>query len=210
MEPIQEKQTPLVIFEGLDGGGKTTQLEKAKAEFENRGLKVYSTRNLGGSEIGEALRNIVISSMSRPAMTDFYLSLAVQEAMIEQIEATQAEYDLILLDRSAISLVAYQCYGSGLDTENGWEQVDLAFRRLKPSMVILYDLDIQTALNRAKLQSGGSGDYFENKPPDFFDRVKMGYEEAKVRYMPTVIDASQSIDECFLQTISSIESVLPA
>lgn len=198
----------VVIFDGSDGVGKTTQLELARAELEKDGWSVMATRNMGGTPIGEALREVIKSPLDRPPMTDFYISLAVQEPLLDVIDKARAEGRIILMDRSPLSLAAYQIYGSGVDAGLGWRHVDAAMRRIGPDAVILYDMDPQEALSRVREAGQGAADYFENKPSDYFEKVAEGFDAAAERYPATRVDAAESIASVHEKTMAAIRPLL--
>lgn len=194
------------MFEGSDGVGKTTQIELTQKALEAAGWPVLSTRNLGGTPIGEALREVLLSPVERPAMTDFYVSLAIQEPLLDLIDATRKEGKIVLMDRGPLSLAAYQVFGAGVDETTGWRHVEAGMDRIRPEAVILYDMDVQQAMERKRQRA--SADYFESKPADYFQRVAEGYRTAAGRYDATVIDAAQSAEVIQEQTIAIISGLL--
>jgi dTMP kinase len=200
----------VVVFEGIDGVGKTTQLLLAKDLMIAQNWPVYITRNLGGSPIGEELRKVMLEPIERPPMTNLYLSVAIQEALVETIKEQRSEGKLILMDRGPLSLAAYEIYGSGLDELAGWRHVDIGMRQLQPELTILYTADVKTALERSQRKSR-KADYFEGKPVDFFERVSQGYTDCAARYSSSkiiTIDADQSIEAVHAQTMQAIEEAL--
>lgn len=198
----------LVIFEGIDGVGKTTQLKLAQQWLENQKWPVVERRNLGGTPIGEALRQVIKSSTPRPPSTNLYISAAIQAALIEQIQTDRQNGQLILMDRGPFSLAAYEAFGSQLDEQLVWPHVDQGMVRLQPELVIIYSADVQSALERAR-QSSKEPDYFESKPLDYFERVAKGYAACAERYPAVqVIDANQSIEAIQRQTQALIEQAL--
>src|SRR5438045_2788931 len=102
------------MFDGPEGVGKTTQMHMCAVALEQKGLRVLTTRINGGTEIGEALRAVSLSHSERPTETDFYIIQAMTAAMIAELPKWQRQYDVILIDRSPLSLLAYQVYGGGL------------------------------------------------------------------------------------------------
>lgn len=194
----------VIIFEGVDGVGKTTQLELARKTLEGAGWPVMATRNLGGTPIGEALREVMMSPLERPPLTDFYMSLAIQEPLIDVIDAARKEGKVILMDRGPLSLAAYQIYGGGVDETLGWPHVDKAVGRIKPDAIILYDMEPRAALGRNR-EHPEKASYFESKPADYFSRVASGFREAAGRYPAEVIDASRPIGEVHERTMSVIQ-----
>jgi dTMP kinase len=195
------------MFEGIDGVGKSTQLRLVQKALEEAGWPVMTTRNMGGTPIGEALRDVIKSPVKRPPMTDFYISLAVQEPLLDIIDAAREEGKIVLMDRGPLSLAAYQIYGAGVDAELGWRHVAAGMDRIKPEAILLYDVaHIATALER---KDGKGQDYFENKPASYFEKVAHGYRDAAVRYeQTTTIDALQSIPDVEAQTMAVIAKSL--
>jgi dTMP kinase len=197
----------VIMFEGIDGVGKTTQLKLAQATLEKAGWPVLATRNLGGTPLGDELSKVVMSMLERPPLTDFYVSLAIQEPLLDVIDAARKEGRIILMDRSPLSLAAYQIYGGGVDQTLGWHHVQAGMDRLKPEAIILYETDIETALERGREHSG-KADYFESKPLDYFQKVAHGYQVAADRYHATAIDAGQAIPAIQEQTMAVIAKLL--
>ncbi|HEY5442588.1 MAG TPA: dTMP kinase [Candidatus Saccharimonadales bacterium] len=212
--PDAPKSVPnglLVIFEGIDGVGKTTQLGLAQKALQEEGWPVHTSRNLGGTPIGEALREVIKSPLPRPNTTNLYISVAIQEALIETMQAERAKNQIILMDRGPISLAAYEVYGEDLEESLGWHYVDRGMERLKPDLTILYEANVDTAISQAR-QKSGEADYFESKPREFFERVAKGYAAAAKRYQTTVatVDANQSIEVVHEQTMRLIQQALAA
>jgi len=203
---VQPQKLPdglIVMFEGLDGVGKSTQLKLAAAELAKAGWPVETTRNLGGTPIGEALREAMLSKLARPAATDFYISIAIQEALIEELDSLRAQGKIVLIDRGPLSLAAYQIYGSGFDEATGWRAVDDGMQSIRPELVIGYKGNVDTAIKRAH-QASAEPDYFESKPAAFFKRVQHGYDLASDRYPVRVLDAEQSIEAVHTATMELV------
>jgi dTMP kinase len=201
----------LIVFEGIDGVGKTTQLELAQHTLQAEGWPVYTSRNLGGTPIGEELRRVIKLPLKRPNMTNLYISVAIQEALAGAINLARSGSKLILMDRGPLSLAAYEIYGGKLDSALGWQHVEAGMKQLRPELNIIYSIDVESALRRAREKSD-QADYFESKPRDFFERVAKGYEAAAERYASTsvVIDANQPIEAVQSETIRAIRQALTA
>jgi dTMP kinase len=197
----------LIVFEGMDGVGKTTQLQLVEKQLEARGVLVKTKRSPGGTPIGEALRSVLLQDIPRPPMTDLYIALAIQEALHEAIAENRQAGNVILLDRSPLSIAAYQIYGSGIDETLGWNYIDKYMKLLRPDLVIVYTCPPEEALVRAQ-QKPTAGDYFESMPLDYFKRVAQGYEAALQRYPSLVIDASKPVESVQAQTMSHIDQLL--
>lgn len=198
----------LVVFEGIDGVGKSTQLGLAKKELVKAGWPAKTSRNLGGTEIGEKLREVIKSPSPRPPETNMYISAAIQEALIGAVAEDRHHGKLILMDRGPLSLAAYEIFGSGVDGALAWPHVDRGMTALKPDLVIIYEVNIRKALGRAK-QHSTKPDYFESKPLEYFDKVAKGYKAASERYANIVfIDAGGSTDTVHKQTMIEIMGAL--
>lgn len=197
----------LIIFEGSDGVGKTTQLNLAAEKLQSDGWQVETLRNLGGSPMGEALRTIALSDVERLPETDLYISVAIQTELTAVIKAARQRGSIILLDRGPLSFYAYQVNGSGADPELGKHYADKAIADCQPELILLFQADISQALERAKLVSG-KADYFESKPLEFFERVSQGLEETGDWYNARRINATASIDHVHAEVNSYIAKLL--
>lgn len=199
----------VILFEGLDGVGKTTQLQLARDELEKRHGGVHATRYLGGTPVGEALRQVILSPVERPPETDLYISVAIQSALIKSVDEERAAGKIILIDRGPLSLAAYHIYGNGLDPELGWQYADKDMKLFRPELVILYRTDLDTAMKRSKQRSTKT-DYYASKPREYFERVVKGFDEASKRYPMRFIDASQGIDKVHRETMQLIREAIDA
>lgn len=197
----------LVIFDGIDGVGKTTQLNLASEALIAEGWPVQATRNLGGTPIGEALREVMLRPIDRPPTTDLYISVAIQEALTRAIATERTDDKLILMDRGPLSLAAYQAFGSGLDEATTWRYVEAGMNQLQPELTIIYQSEVATAIERARRQSG-KADYFESKPLDYFERVAQGFAAAAERYPVQLVDANRSIEAIQADTMRLIQAAL--
>lgn len=197
----------VIVFEGIDGVGKTTQLELAAHYLTESGYQTISLRNLGGSPIGEQLREVMKSTTPRPPKTDLYVSVAIQEALFAVIAEARDEGKVILMDRSPISLAAYQSYGSGLDINLVMPYVQSGMDQMTPDLNILYQADVAKSIARARAVSVEQ-DYFESKSEDYFRDVERGYLAMAEKFPMSVVDASRSIDEIAQDTKNLINSIL--
>ena len=196
------------MFEGMDGVGKTTQLTLAKDVLTQQGWLVESSRSLGGTPIGEALRSVLLQPLPRPPMTDLHIAAADQEALIEAMKLQRSKDCIILHDRGPLSIAAYQIYGDGIDESIGWSYVEAGISRLAPDLIIIYECDPEIALRRIKKPGLSSQDFFESKPLDYFKKVANGYAEAAKRYKAVVINANQPVDQVRQATMQHINALL--
>jgi len=199
----------LVVLDGIDGVGKTTQLELLRDKLQAERWAVETSRNLGGTPIGEALREVIKSHAERPPLTDVYISAAIQEALIDEINAKRKSGAIILMDRSPLSLAAYEMYGSKVAEDLVWQHVERGMIGLKPDLAIIYEADVETALRRAH-QASEKADYFESKPLEYFQKVAHGYKQCAIRLEGiTVIDANRPIEAIADDTYVFVQELLP-
>jgi dTMP kinase len=201
----------LFMFDGPDGVGKTTQLHMAAEALTAKGYEVYLTKTHGGTPIGEALRDVSLSDLERTPLTDMYISLAMHSALAEVIEDKREKGVIVLVDRSPLSIVAYQAYGSGLDKEFTLGIVDIDMQLFKPDCIIIYDASTEVTLARMQernKKNNAKKEYFESKPPEYFARVANGYREAAAHFHAEVIDASEGAQHVHKQTMKHLKTLL--
>jgi dTMP kinase len=182
-----------ITVEGIDGAGKTTQLNWLTSFFKNRGHAVVTTREPGGTVLGEALRSLLLNPdhAMHPETESLLIFAARREHMARVILPALADGKLVLCDRFTDATYAYQGYGrsvelSKLRTLEQWVQGDL-----QPDLTILFDVPVELGRSRA----GGSrqADRFERERSEFFEKVRQGYLE-RARDNPErflIIDASR-------------------
>jgi len=176
-----------ITFEGLDGTGKSTQIEKLAKALRPRGLSVVVTREPGGTATGEKIRHVILDSAttqlsSRAEMALMFASRA--QHIQEVIKPALAEGKIVLCDRFTDSTEAYQGAGRKL----GGEPV-LALHRvlcddLQPDLTILMDSDVASSVERARRRNQKTSkngrshkdeNRFEQENRAFFTRVRNGY-----------------------------------
>lgn len=199
----------VIVFDGIDGVGKTSQLEMAKQALEAEGWDVFSTRNLGGTPIGEELRSIMLSKLERPSLTNLYISIAVHEALMELITEQRSSGKIVLLDRGPLALAAYEVYGNkDMDFDFAWTFVKRSMDELKPELTLVYDMKVDEALRRLSGKAEHA-DYFESMPPEYFERVANGYLEAAKKFENVeIISAGGIRQEVHENTMKLIQSVI--
>ncbi|MBI3624220.1 dTMP kinase [Candidatus Saccharibacteria bacterium] len=209
------QQKGLVIaLDGPDGVGKTTQVGLLVQYLKERGRTVHQTRSSGGTPIGEALRSVSLSSLPRPAKTDLYISLAMSVALAEDIHARKVRGEAVVIDRSPLSTIAYNGFGS-----DPAHQAEIL--KIGKSMVDEWEIDslilftADPSLLRSRLGHKPK-DYFENQDNDFQKRVHDGYQvsldflrqQSSVKAKMVAIDASPDIQTVHQQVLEALASVL--
>ena len=206
-----------ITLEGIEGSGKTTQVDRLAQFLEARGKECLTTRQPGGTVIGENIRSILLNpeNSTLAPMAELLLYLADRAQHIsEMIKPALAAGQTIICDRYFDATVAYQGFARGLSVELLLELHRMLFDDLKPDITLLLDLSPQQGLDRAwqQLNSGqraGRESRFEKETVAFHEKVRAGYLEL-ARLEPQrfrVIDAARSPDQVFAE-ISKIISAL--
>ena len=188
-----------ISFEGIDGAGKSTHIDRVAQLFRQAGRAVVLTREPGGTPLSEKLRELVLHE-PMDALTEALLMFAARrEHLVQVIEPALARGDVVLCDRFTDATFAYQGGGRGFE----WQvlaQLERMVQALpdgrlrQPELTIWFDLDPQIAAQR--LASARVPDKFESQPADFFAAVRAGYAKRQAE-MPerfARIDAAQSLE----------------
>lgn len=182
-----------IAVEGGDGTGKSTQI-KALADFlKHRGYPVTVTREPGGCENAEALRNILLSNPKtpwQPWTEAFLIAAARHEHVTAVIRPALVRGEAVICDRYSDSTLAYQGYGRGLPLADLQMVIEQAEQGVRPDLVVVLDLDPRIAAGRLAAR-GEAITVFESQGADFQARVRQAYldlaAEDPTRY--AVIDA---------------------
>jgi len=193
------------MFDGSDYVGKTTQLALVSNTLERAGQNVYHTRYNGGTPIGEALRQVMLGADERPPMTDLYINLAQQYAAAGNLEQQRKKGSIVLVDRSPLSIIAYQVHGGGVNEKRGYEVADEVMKLLSPDLIIFYQAPEEVLAMWRKEGHDHPKDFFESKSPKYFQKVAEGYQEAAEHYNALTIEASGTIDEVHKATMQALE-----
>lgn len=207
-----------ITLEGIEGSGKTTQIDRLATFFENSGTECVTTRQPGGTLIGENIRSILLnpSNHNLQPMTELLLYLADRAQHINEIIIPALKTDkTVICDRYFDATVVYQGFARGLNVELLLDLHRILFDNLKPDITLLLDLSPQLGLERAwqQLNSGqreGHESRFENEALTFHEKVRNGYLEL-ARLEPRrfrIIDAAQNADQVFDEICKTLSSFL--
>ena len=115
----------IIIIDGPDGVGKSTQIKLTKDWLESEGHSVFATRASGGTGIGKLLRKASLSDNPRTPEVDVYISLAMHTSVGAEINKQKKSGQIVLVDRSPLAIVAYNTFGSNLDNKRfGFESFE--------------------------------------------------------------------------------------
>ena len=171
-----------VTFEGIEGSGKTTQIQLLSTYLEERGVDHVLTREPGGTTIGDQVRRLVLDPAVPMGPTcELLLYAAARAQHLDQvIRPALAEGRLVLCDRFTDATLAYQGYGRGLPLDLIEKLHALEALALVPDLTLLFDLDPAAALERARrrdISKTVDETRFEALGLEFHQRVRSGYLE---------------------------------
>jgi dTMP kinase len=205
-----------ITFEGTEGSGKTTQIERLAAALRRTGRVVRVLREPGGTPIGEEIRHTVKHSTRNHNMTPetelLLINASRAQLVREVIRPALAAGEVVLCDRFYDSTVVYQGYGRELNRAQVRQIIDFAVGETRPDLTLLLAIPLELSERRRSERSGkarlggsadGTGaaqpepvrDRFEEADADFFRRVEAGYRELAVAEAGRVcqIDATRSV-----------------
>ena len=190
-----------ITFEGSEGTGKTTQIQRLAKRLEDQGRTVVISREPGGSALGEDIRHLLKHSESglnmvpRAELLLFGASRA--QHVDELIKPNLAQGNIVLCDRFLDSSTVYQGVARAIDPEIVAAINQIAIADTLPDLTIVIDLDPEEGFRRIQSRSDEPADRMENEHIDFYKAVRQGYLELAGKNADRflVIDGHQSIDE---------------
>ncbi|WP_243546486.1 dTMP kinase [Pseudodesulfovibrio tunisiensis] len=205
-----------ITFEGIEGTGKTTQIQRVREHFEAQGREVFLTLEPGGSRVGRELRKMLlhVDNSDITPITELFLYLADRAQHVARVIRPELEAGkVVLCDRFADSTVVYQGYGRELDVDLLRQLNEVAVDGLWPDLTVVLDIDPETGLERANSRNAENGisreeGRFEAEHITFHRRIREGYLTwaAMNRDRIKVVDATPDPDTVFERVLSIIES----
>jgi dTMP kinase len=182
-------------LDGVDGVGKSTQITLLAQWLRTRNHPVESCRDPGSTELGEAIRRIVLEGLATPIdrTSEMLLYMAARAQLVEQIIRPALDAGkTVICDRFLLANVVYQGYAGGLDVEALWAVGEVATRGLHPDLTIILDMDVEVARQRIDR----APDRMESQGLEFLEKVRRGFlTESQLRHEHiVVIDAARDID----------------
>lgn len=207
----------LITFEGIDGGGKTTQMVRAVNTLRHRGVDVFMYREPGNTSVGEHIRQILLSDnrVNMSPQTELLLFNAARAQLVHECIRPHVNTDaVIFMDRFIDSSMAYQAYARGLNLYLVKQIIDFATGSdIVPDLTLYFDLSAETSwdrLLRSKKAISGSLDHFDRQDITFRKNVIEGYEQCIAadpkRFVR--IDAEDSFDSVAKQVLVAVGKVL--
>ena len=197
-----------ITFEGIDGVGKSTQIDLVQTWLESKGLDYIRSFEPGGTELGQEIRHLLLHRKGDVSARSEALLYAADRAhhVATKIKPALEAGKVVLGDRYFDSSVAYQGAARELDLNEVREISLWAIDRLLPDVTILLDLDAEKAMQR-RSQTGTGPDRLEQEKVDFFERAREAYltlaQNEPDRFV--VLDASESVQQISEKLIAELE-----
>jgi len=163
-----------ITFEGIDGAGKSSQIAAVVAALQQRGLSVVQTREPGGTQLGERLRDLLLHEPMHLDTEAMLMFAARREHLASLILPALARGEWVVSDRFSDATHAYQVGGRGLDEARFAQLEHWVHPGFQPALTLLFDLAPEVAAQRLA-GSGAVPDRFEREQTDFFERVRAAY-----------------------------------
>jgi dTMP kinase len=203
-----------ITFEGTEGGGKSTQIQRLASRLQSSGRAVRTLREPGGTPIGEEIRHTLKHSTSNHAMTpeaELLLMNASRAQLVrEVIRPALANGEVVLCDRFYDSTTAYQGYGRQLDLTLVRNVIDIAVGETRPSLTLFLRVPLEVSETRRADRGSTQRDRFEEADREFFRRVERGYDAIAAAEPKRIraIDATRSIEVVAEDIWSIVEQVV--
>ena len=194
-----------IVFEGLDGCGKTTQIELLENKLKENGYKnIKLIREPGSTKVSEEIRNILLYNK----LTDIqrlFLFLASRNIVTnEQIIPSIKNGDIIICDRYAPSTLAYQGYGKRVaDIELVHKMNNLACEQVHPDLVIFIDVPVEECMKRMNIE-----DEMEKSAIPVYEKIYNGYKQLSKNLNWITVDGTQDIEEISNKIFNIIKTKL--
>ncbi|SDG81566.1 MULTISPECIES: dTMP kinase [unclassified Duganella] len=195
-----------ITFEGIDGAGKSTHIAFVSDYIKQRGIALVSSREPGGTPLGEKLREIVLHEKMHLETEALLVFASRREHLAQVIQPALARGDWVISDRFTDSTFAYQGGGRGtslakLEALEQWVHPDL-----QPDLTFLFDVPLEVA--RARLDATRELDKFEQEKADFFAATRNEYLRRAAQYPQRfrVIDSTQSIADIQQQLAAILDA----
>jgi dTMP kinase len=168
-----------ITLEGPEGSGKSSHIPNLVQYLREKGHTVFSTREPGGTSIGEQIREVIhnLKNVEMHPRTETLLYQAARAQIVEQVVKPRLkEGEIVISDRYYDSTIAYQGYGHQQDLEQVRTLVKYATGGLAPDLTVLLDVDVEVGLGRKK-KNGAEWNRMDAHEIEFYQRVRAGYLE---------------------------------
>lgn len=189
------KRGKFITLEGMDGAGKSTHIPNIIAALKTRGVEVISTREPGGTRLGEQLRALLLHDAMHAETETLLMFAARREHIANVIEPALKRGAYVLSDRFTDATYAYQCGAKGVSSSKIKQLEKWVQGGLQPNLTLLFDVPVEISMTR--LANAREPDKFEREDTQFFEKLRQAYltraKEAPERFR--IINANQALDK---------------
>lgn len=206
----------LIVLEGVEGAGKTTQMSLLKdwleKNLDDRSEQIICTRQPGGTELGQQIRSLLLTADLQEViapLTELLLYAGDRaQHIVNFMQPALNAGKIVICDRFTDSTIAYQGYGRNLDLTLIAQLNQIATQGITSDLTLWLDIDVELGLTRTRQR--GKSDRMEQADISFHRRVSNGFRELAKQYPERIlkIDANQSIEKVRSQIISIMETKL--
>lgn len=196
-------------FDGIDGVGKSTQIDLFCEWLDGQGYQTTSCRDPGSTRLGEVVREILLSreDIALASRTEMLLYMAARAQLVDELIRPALERgEVVVSDRFLLANVVYQGHAGGLDVETLWDVGRVATDSVEPDLTFLLDMPPEQAVRRMT----GKPDRLEKRGDGYRERLRQGFldEASRGADRIVVIDAARSIDSIAAEVRLAAERVL--
>jgi dTMP kinase len=197
-----------ITFEGIDGAGKSTHIGFVVEFLASRGKTVVSSREPGGTPLGEKLRDLLLHEKMHLETEALLMFASRREHIAQVIEPGIARGDWVLSDRFTDASFAYQSGGRGMDRFKMEALEQWVHPQLQPDLTLVFDVPLEVA--RQRLDATRTLDKFEQEQADFFSRCRNEYLRRAAQFPDriAVIDSTRSIEQTRANITLALERLL--
>ena len=196
-----------ITLEGMDGAGKSTHIPDIIKLLEGKGVEVISTREPGGTALGEQLRTLLLNEPMHPETETLLMFAARREHIAQIIEPALSRGAWVLSDRFTDATYAYQSGGRGVLANKVIELEAWVQGGLQPDLTLLFDVPVEVSV--ARLASARTPDKFERESADFFTKIRNAYLD-RARNNPNrfcIINSNQTLEDVKVEVKNVISSL---
>ena len=189
------KTKPLIVFEGIEGSGKTTLINHVSKYLKKKKISFIKIREPGGNKNSEKIRKLILNKKNKfNPLTDLMLYLASRSENIENVIKKNYKKKIILLDRFIDSTIAYQHYGMGIDKSVIVNINKILLKKIRPNITFLNIVNMQNLKKRLYLRKNKNR--YDNFKIEFYKKVQAGFVKlSKNKNNYVVIDSNNNLVE---------------
>ena len=198
---------PIIVFEGIEGSGKTTHINIVNKYLKKKNIKFIKFREPGGSKNAEKIRKILLNNKSNfNKKTDLLLMLGSRSENIEKIIKQNYKKKIIIIDRFIDSTIAYQHYGMGIDIKIIKNINNFLLNRITPDFTFLNIVNKKNLILRLKKRKNKNR--YDNFNYNFYNKVQKGFLKLvkKKKYM--IVDSNKPLSYNKLQILKKIDQLI--